>query len=354
MKTTTNQPTNQPTSIRSNSAIEVLRVVLLVFLLFTHIHLIYPSLLSDYMDINIIHMFSQISVDAFALITGLFIFKRSSLFFRNISRLIIIIFFSILISFPILFFTKENIGNNLMDVLLGSWSAWYLYGILIIYMLSPWISKIINYVDNKYILLVSIVILFGIIIGQHFRINQIITVFGGNQSWSWLFLFAMVLIGSVIGRTKNKYRFLIYYFFISLWISVSLFYSITRTHTLSSYLVHSHISIFVMIGACGIVGIVNEIKWTSKTVNWVVKHLYFIYEYHWIIFFLYRYIFKEQLYDASTRHLYTYVILSLTLITLIPLSFAITRVQIPFSKWLTPIMQNKWDKLYKKIYNPNK
>ena len=268
--------------------------------------------------------------------------------------MIIIIFFSIIISFPILFATHNGVINSLYKVLTGSAHSWYLYAILVIYLFAPLLSKFVYSFENKYIFILSLIIIIGVFVAKNLSIGQFEALFMSNGPYNWLFIFGVVLMGSVIKRAKNNFRIYLYSLMIILWISISTYYALNYKGPLTYIFIFSHASVSVMFGSIGIVGLVNEIKWTSKIVNWIVKHLYFIYEYHWIIYLLYGYIFRNELANQSTSHLYFYIAITTTIATLIPISFVITRVQIPFSKWLTPIMQNKWDKFYKKIYNPSK
>lgn len=337
---------------RNNSAIEILRVFFLVCLLFTHVIDVYWEACHEFLDIDLLNMLSMLSVNGFALITGIYIYKRSSLFFRNISRLIIIIMFSMIISFPILSYTGDDITEHLIAILTGSLSSWYLYGILFVYLFAPLMAKLIKNIKSFYIIITVSFIFLGTLIAQSTDVIQLITIFNTQGPYSVLFLLSMSLVGYVISRKENDIRMWIFSFFILTWLSVTVsFVLLDVRSSVRWFLLSDHSSLLTIIGAIGVVGLIHEMRWTSKIVNRIVSNLYFIYEYHWIFFILYRYIFREHLQPTSLdRHLYIYITLLTTLVTLIPLSYGITIIQRKFNKISLPIMEKWLTSVQKRIW----
>lgn len=338
---------------RNNSAIEILRVVLLIFLLFTHMSVILYSDKVKFLDLRIIRFLSIISVDGFALITGIFVYKqKKTLFYRNVTRLLIVIIFSLIISFSIFhIINKEVTLWWFFTILAGGYHSWYLYAIIVIYLFAPVISKVIINVKKSHLLILSIIMILGIILATYKGGVFEQAVFGTTE-YSWLFLFPITIIGYVISNKTYKYRKLLFFIFVITWATYSVLFSIYIRNDDLKLKMFVHQNPLTIIGAVGVVGLVYEIKWYSKVANYIVKHLYFIYEYHWVIFLLWRYVYKEQLH--TQEHIYIYITIITTLATLLPLSYSITKVQLLFDRKFTPWLEKKGTIAFNKIFKSKK
>ena len=104
---------------RGNSMIEILRILFLFFLIFTHSTKLGLNVFG-HIDTNFIKLVSQISVVGFAAIMGIYIYNNENkrLFGRNIRRLLFIIISSIVIS--VILFKVTNNKIEWQNVLTGS------------------------------------------------------------------------------------------------------------------------------------------------------------------------------------------------------------------------------------------
>lgn len=303
-----------------------------------------------FLDLRIIRFISIISVDGFALITGIFVYKqKKTLFYRNVVRLLVVIIFSLIISITVFhIINKEVTVWWIFTILAGGYHSWYLYAIIVIYLFAPVVGKIIKNINKGYLLTMSLIVISGVILATYKGGMFEVAIFGTTE-YSWILLFPITIIGYSISEKTYKYRVLIFAFFVISWFLYSVLFSIYNNDEDLKWKLFVHQNPMTIMGAIGVVGLAYEIKWHSKLVNYIVKHLYFIYEYHWVVLMFWRYIFKEQL--SSQEHLYIYVTIFSTLSTLIPISYVITKVQLFLDKRITPWLETRGNNIYSKIFN---
>lgn len=343
--------------IRNNSAIELLRIILLCGLLFNHIGLIKKTLSTEYVDIEILQSFSTIGVDCFAIITGLFVFHKTpkNLFSRNISRLLLVIVFSIIIASIIVPISGNNFNDNLSYILSGSAHSWYLYSILVVYAVAPFIGKYINKIKPKYLILIAVSIM-GLIWLSKIGIGRGI-VFGLQSEYTYIHIFSMALVGNAISRMKFNVKIAISLLLLVL--SIKLLPILIRSvWGINFYpsadqddiheLMLGHASPITVLFAFVTIWMAFNCKWYSKHINSISSNLYFIYEYHWLFYMLFKSVFKNEI-ETST-HIWTYIIILITTLSLVSLSYGITFIQRRYwNPFFVPKINNLGVKIIKKI-----
>lgn len=262
-----------------NSNIELLRFILSILVIFWHF--------SRFIWINPILV---TPVNTFAIISGYFLIKNNdefrffkflpTIFFLYIVNILLTCFFSFIFHF-------ENKINWTELLLYGNGGWWFLWGILIIYLLSPILNYGIKLV-NKYVLFTIITILWLI-----FQINgyvpttyQISTYYYG----SIIILLYGYLLGAFLQlHCKNYFKKIILVRLVALIILVFGFVFSTLFLILNSknnllFLVYDNNSIFVLPLAFAIFTffITINIKY-NKFINFLGKLSIFVFAYH--IFF---------------------------------------------------------------------
>ena len=342
---------------RNNSAIEILRVILLFFLLFTHIGMLLPTKYTNlmFLDIEIIHTISWISVDAFAMITGIFIYTKRSLLSRNISRLIFIIIFSIIFSAIVYYITNKDFMQDWGSIFSGSQFAWYLYAIIVVYALAPILEKYINKIKPMYLIGIAFLIVGLIWLSNYTKVAG--GFFGLQAVYSSLNIFAMTLIGRAIKEIKFKWSIAIALLLPTLvirliptilrWTTMYNPSNVNRFWDLQDILhelLLSHTAITTISLSFILIWTAYNIKWYSKKVNYIVKQLYFVYEYHWLFYLLFNFLFKEELEKHTHEWLYYILLLTFTCSSFI--SIILSPIQ--FKIW-DPFIIPKLEKIRFKI-----
>lgn len=190
--------------------LDVLKVLACVLVVFNHIHMFIPfsSGLANTLH-YILFVFCKIAVPIFIMCTGALILPKVStykeLFSKRITR--------ILIPMAVLTFIFSLMnGHNLLDTLLGFLSGanptisphwfWYLYMLLALYLMTPFIQKMISSFENKDYKIFFIIFL--LIPGL---INFVNTVFGiGVNPNLMTVIFAMPIGYYVLGYYLTRKR----------------------------------------------------------------------------------------------------------------------------------------------------
>lgn len=343
------------TANRSNSSLEVMRLVLLFLLLFIHWQRVTANSTAfvndwgqvkasyyQWTDTRILHYIGTFSVVSFAVLTGTFVYDlKKNLFLRNLSRLlfIYIIYWVFIMHFQ---HVSPTIGKWKWSDIYNIGGLWYLFAILPVYLLAPLINKfILRKIPNIYIFAFSV---FLYLIARYL------------PSISQVTIFALSLLGYSLSRIhrenfKKSYTYIKITFALMLFtgfaikiLSVTVWQEWLFNSKLSNGIVQydfqhdvytwptALMNVFI---AVGLIGLLKDLKWHSQKVNWFVKRCYFVYEFHFAWQLLYRALFYQ--WSIDHQHLWLYLSLPLVYVTGIIASFIISLIQ--FKIWI-PIVDN--------------
>lgn len=358
---------------RSNSALELVRFILLFFLLFTHWQRVanfndakvdqygnYVDTFYQWWDTRAIHYLSAVSVVTFCVITGYFVYNmKRSLVIKNLSRLLFVYVIYWICILPLSNKTLSLHYN--WKTIYTAGGLWYLFCILPVYLVGPFLGRWMNKV-NKWYLLPIFIGLWAIIryVDTHGTISLfVISLFG-----YWIFRF-----------TKEKKTNISQYIFIAMALMGAFskillpaiwhdwFHSDPDRWNILRHDFYTWPSgISNMLFAVGIVGVLCNLKWVNSKLNWLVKHCYFVYEYHFFWQLLYLSIFKEWSY--AHQHVWLYLSTLLVFVTAISFSMFVSIFQ--FKVWIPILDKNLYklmdkkikpfviNKLYKPLKNRNK
>lgn len=336
---------------RSNSFIELARVLLLIMLLTVHAGAVleysgYPVLRGYFLlkDLRVFLNLSEGVVLFFAAITGLFIFKDEGLALRNVSRIIYIIIINFILGIGILSVSNIGINNRTITWLLtGSRDSWYLYAILFVYVLAPFIHKLLKNRELLYL----IIGLF-ILVPSHIPwipTPIILSVYSGFK------LLGVVMLSHYFKNKGNKPIYLI--LFMSM-IGLKIFGALAPSledfwqekDPRSWYAYVDPIIDFIL--PISFIIFLYKFKWQSKKVNFIVSNMYFIYEFHWIA----QLVFAQWIFRGDIHIMFYYQVL-FTFSTCTAFSFGATYIYRNYwVKKVQPKIFNGWDIFMKKIYKP--
>lgn len=142
---------------RRNSSIELLRIICMIGIIMHHfsVHGDFEIISSDNFSFNLVlvqifSIYGKMACNIFILITGYFMIKSDF----NIKKFILLIvemtFYSLTISIIFYFINPENV--NIIDIVKSIFSVfygnWFLVNYLIIYVLTPYINKMILSLDK--------------------------------------------------------------------------------------------------------------------------------------------------------------------------------------------------------------
>lgn len=277
----------------------------------------------DYFDTNFFGS-QDLSVPIFAIITGLFVFRKTSLVWRNISRLMFIIILSITFSFATFAIINDKSiistyaanGNYVGGVFLGGRDAWYLYAIIPCYFVGPLIYKWIN-LKRGIVIAFTFVGLFCAFSYTQANEVGITNVF---------YLFGLVFLGYVLKCLFEKFKeqrikeMKVMSIFLSI-IGISIVF------TLSIF--HSSIRIVNVIPAIGIVWTALCFPITnngaSKIIAFIAVNAYFVYEFHW----LWQHVWNKIASDFILEHPHLQLYVNWIVISLFSwvVSFFVTMIQ---------------------------
>lgn len=268
---------------RSNSAIELIRLLMLFLLICTHWNVYWNY--SNYIDTSIIKAISGFSVTVFAMITGSFVFFQRSLFWKNVSRIVFIIIASTILSVIIYQLTLNDPVQGLIIGAQGGQYSWYLFSILIVYAIFPLLKNWINLRKAIIITILIFAIYFAcwFTIGDFFiRHMSIITSFFSPRT---IALVGDAMLGYVIFQMVNLYKHkkhLLGVIFGSLLIFSTIFLSFWGVCTYANIneWTNKWQKVFIIIGASGIIGLCHTFPFYSSRINYISRNSYFIYEFH--------------------------------------------------------------------------
>ncbi len=279
-----------------NSNIELLRIILLGFLIFTHIGgYIIPGG-TDKLPLSIawINKISIISVDCFALITGYFMFGSSKTRVKKYS-----IWLALLLVFSLIAYTsillplglwKFNYKNVMEILTFGSWNNWYLWSILGIYILGPLVSRGLETVKASTQISMA-VFLFMFSIGlmwvNGWLKTEFVQIFGPGR---FMWVFVVFFIGHTIAKTNNKWWliwsgvvalicFIVWYVYFSLGN-----YNVYTNNMLAA----GHASLSTLSMSIFVFSIFIRLNFKSKIINNLSKRMIYVYPLHHIFILVFR------------------------------------------------------------------
>lgn len=328
---------------RNNSTIELIRIIMLSFLIVTHWGVYWHY--NDWIDTSIMHEISEFSVTTFAIITGAFAFKKKSLLWKNISRIFFIIIMSIILSTLVYQMTIQDPREGLIVGAMGGNYSWYLFSILPVYAIFPLLKNWINLKRG----LVLMILFFAIYFSLRYTVGEI---YFENLAPPSTFLsartvnlFADALLGYVLFEIitifRNKHLFLLSTIFAILLITAITLLSFSGLFQHFDYINASKehgVFVFnmqpvIIIGAMSIVGIAHLFPFHSKFINWFALNAYFIYEFHGLWQLIWISVFPN--YVMNNLHFDLY----LQWICIFAFGFLMSIV-------LTKVQKNFWDKVF--------
>ena len=333
---------------RSNSFIELSRVIFLLLLIIGHSGYIMvfsgkpESTFYGFADTRFFLNISSTMTIGFAAITGLYVFNQKSLALRNLSRIFYIIIVNFIIGIIIMLSTGFGVGDgHIMWLLTGSRDSWYLYSILVVYMVAPYIARAFDKREILYLIT-------GLVMLVPMYFTALPAPISGEKSALWLISVAMV---TRYLRDKNlKYLFLLVFLAavsIKAWVSFDPQYSnswikgkgfwFTEITGYSDYVTFISLILFLY-----------KLKWQSNTINKIVSNMYFIYEFHYLTQIIFaRFLLSDDLHtDFYWSILFSFGICGVFSIgaTYIYKRYWIKKVQ--------PKVFNGWEIFMRKIYKP--
>ncbi len=288
--------------IKRNSNIELLRILLLMLLVFTHVAtFIIPGGRSNLpLSIAWIDKISMISVNCFAIITGYFTFGSKKIRVKKYAYwLLLVCIFTFILYCIILiplklwgFSSRFNSTESWLGVLtFGSWNNWYLWASLGLYVLGPIFSWGLERIKTStQISMLIFMIMFSVVLmALNHRFHTDFYQIFSRSGFQWIFI--VFFLGHTIARTKNHYSWT--------WISVSfsmIFFIIwcvafsrgTMRILKSPIFATEHGSLLTMFMACLVFALFLRIKFESKIINWLSKRMIFIYPMHHIFIIIFK------------------------------------------------------------------
>lgn len=229
------------------------------------------------------------SVTVFALITGVFVFEHKSMLWRNVSRLLFVIFTLSIIS-PIVYEIADYDGgwiDGLKVGLIGGRDSWYLYSILPVYALAPLLRKWVN-VKRSVICFISFYAsAVGLWFISFYDLVPIMSGFLEVLSWS-LILVAMAFMGYLMNKYVNskqdfKIKFSIAIMMFAIGLTGVILGQIGRHNGHMGYFYKAHhCQIFLTMLAISVVGFGLLFPFYSKHINWLARNSYYVYEFHYL------------------------------------------------------------------------
>ena len=333
---------------RSNSFIELARIFFLLFLLIGHSGYVMvfaykgERLFYQFADARFFLNISSYMTIGFAAITGLYVFNEKRLALRNLSRIFYIIIVNFVLGIIILLSTGFGVGDgHIVWLLTGSRDSWYLYSVLVVYMVAPFIAKLFHKREILYLIT-------GLCILVPLYFTSLPAPISSAKSTLWLISVAMV---TRYLKDKNlKYLYLVMFlavFSLKTWVSFEPKYNNSWGEAkgwwyeeIKDYLDYATFIFLVLF--------LYKLKWHSNIVNRIVSNMYFIYEFHYLTQIIFaRYLLSDNLHaDFYWSVLFSFGICGV---------FSVGATYVYKKYWMIkvqPKVFNGWDIFMRKIYRP--
>ncbi len=185
---------------KRNICFDFLKIICIILVIINHSHLyITETGFLFHLFHFILFSFSKIAVPIFIMISGALLLDKNDSFTTILKKRIPRVYFACLFSSVIgIFFYKLNFVDTFIKVIFGGqidvlYFLWYIYIIIILYLLMPFIKKMINKFSKKDYMLFFLVFLF---IPSFIQFVAYVFEFDFNYS-------------GIVGRIYNQYSFLI-------------------------------------------------------------------------------------------------------------------------------------------------
>lgn len=284
-----------------SSNLELLRIILILMIITLHyfhanIGGLFGNVETNTLNYYISHFIEALcicAVNTFIIITGYFSYKKESIKIAKVLKLIFLMaFYGLLIAIIYIICTHTPLSiNTLKIVFVSTFSRWFVIIYTILYLLIPFINKLINNLDEKQ-LKTLLIINFFVFYFLYTFINKATMVDKGYGIVNFINLY---LIGAYIRKYKDQpikkaYCFIVY-------LVCAIFTTIFSFFAGRAY---DYATVFNLIGAIALFCLFKEIKIKdSKFINKLSSYtfaVYIIHENKLFSQFLYRNIFHTQLY----------------------------------------------------------
>lgn len=278
-----------------SSNLELLRIILMMMVITLHYFNTYMGGLLDnvipgsfnYYVSYFLESLCIVSVNVFILITGYFSHKKNSVKVSKVLRLFSLgVFYSILLAFIAIFILKlDPVNTDSIRKLSSSiFGSWFLIIYCFLYLLIPFINKLINNINEKQLL--SLIIINVLLLNVYYTfINTVTLVDGGYGIGNFVNLY---LIGAYISKYKNKDISIKYPL-----ISYLLLTIITTIYSTKNGLAWQYSTIFNVLSSISLFLIFKNIKMKNyKFINNISGYVFPIYCIHTCPFIA-KYLFTE-------------------------------------------------------------
>lgn len=246
----------------------------------------------NYFLSHLLESFCIIAVNVFVIITGYFSCKKDNIKISKVIKLYSIsIFYGVLISIIVILFTKKALNLHLIKQLIETtFSRWYVVTYCILYLLIPFINKLISSITKRELETILIINAIVFYLWPTFFTTTTIQD-GGYGITNFINLY---MIGAYIYLYKNNYKnklFIVFYIACSI---------LTAVYSIFLYRPWTYATIFNLISSVSLFMIFKNIKIrNSKLINSLATYtfaIYIIHENSFITKLLYNDIFKSNLF----------------------------------------------------------
>lgn len=278
-----------------SSNLELLRIVLMMMVVTLHylntymggiLDVIVPGTFNYYLA-HFLESLCIVSVNVFVLITGYFSHKKTSIKVSKVGQLFSLgIFYSLVLAGIAVFILKLNpINRDTLNLLNSSiFGSWFLVIYCFLYLLIPFINKLINNINEKQLL--TLIIINVLMLNVYYTFfNTITLVDGGYGIGNFINLY---LIGAYISKYKNKDISIKYPLITYILITI-----VTTIFSFKNGLAWQYSTIFNVLGSVSLFLIFKNIKMKNyKFINNIAGYIFPIYCIHTCPFTA-KYMFRE-------------------------------------------------------------
>lgn len=278
---------------------------------------------------NFIESFCIIAVDCFVLITGFFMYKRNSIKFSKVIKLILTLFILVFFVYILIYiFCDLNLSlKNIISMYLNNVlkdSSWYVWVYCALYLLIPYINELIRSLSDKNLkyLILTLIILFSVF---PMVLTDVIIKDRGYGIVNFIMLY---IIGAYIGKNFEKLKkkkmslYVLIYLVCSL---VTFLLSISSISYLSSK-AYLYNSTFNIIGAISFLCIFLKLNIKeNKFFNYISRYTLSIYILHTLIILyqiMWKGLFKCDIFYHS-NYMFCHMIFSVCCIFILCLTVSI-------------------------------
>ena len=278
------------------SNIELLRIILIIMVLGLHYLNAKMGGALGFTDKNtfnfyFIHAMESafiIAVNVFILITGYFMIKKEKISIKKVCELVAIcIFYGVVIFALVVLFNDININKNTLKTFLFTIiNRWFIVIYIILYLLIPYINRVVNSISKKQLKCLIIIMLIFFSIWPTF----ISTATVRDNGYGIINFVLLYLIGGYIRLYKDEKQNIWKYLFLYLLMTI-----ITTSYSLKFARAWHYNCIFNIISSISLFLIFKNIKFKNKVINKLSKYtlsVYIIHENSFIVRYIYQVIFK--------------------------------------------------------------